>query len=293
MKKKIRAAVAAQNRIAEGICDLRLTAPEIVRDARAGQFVDLYCDDKSRLLPRPVSLAGIDPESGEIRLIYRISGAGTEEFSRLQAGDAIEIMGPLGDGFPTEETAGRPVFLIGGGIGIPPLLETAKTVRREQETAAGGNRPAGRPMLIAVLGYRDAETFLAEEFAAVCDRVLIATEDGSAGTPGNVLDAIRKEYPDGIGGTAGDSSADAWETGSGGNAVVFACGPAPMLRALQGWTAESGVECWISLEERMACGIGACLACICRTREIDEHSQVKNRRICKDGPVFRAEEIIL
>ena len=260
MRKKQQAEVISQIELAAGIYDLQLAVPEIAESARAGQFVNVYCADKSRLLPRPVSLAGIDRVNGSIRLIYRVSGAGTEEFSRLKAGDTAEVLGPLGNGFPADEVSGKEVLLIGGGIGIPPLLETAASLK-----TAG--------CVTAVLGYRDSHTFLAQEFAKVCDRVLIASEDGSTGTRGTVVDAIRED------GRMGD--------------VWFACGPAPMLKALQTCAAENGVACWLSLEERMACGVGACLACVCKTKEVDEHSQVKNRRICKDGPVFRAEEIDL
>jgi dihydroorotate dehydrogenase electron transfer subunit len=123
-----------------------------------------------------------------------------------------------------------------------------------------------------VLGYRDSHMFLKEEFEAY-GSVYVATEDGSAGTKGNVLDAIRTE------GLQAD--------------VIYACGPTPMLKAIQAYAAESGTEAWISLEERMACGVGACLACVCKSKEKDEHTNVNNKRICKDGPVFRAEEVTL
>ena len=270
MRKKLQAAVLSQKELIPGIFDLKLSAPAIAEEAQAGQFVNVYCADKSRLLPRPISLAGIDPEKGEIRLVYRVSGAGTEEFSRLQEGGSVELLGPIGNGFPLKE-AGRQVFLIGGGIGIPPLLETAKALKAPAMCAL---------TVTAVLGYRDSQTFLADEFAEVCDSVLIATEDGSVGTRGTVLDAIR-EYEKKE--AHGDPADIVW----------FACGPTPMLRALKTFAAENGIACWLSLEERMACGVGACLACVCRTAEKDEHSQVKNRRVCKDGPVFRAEEITL
>ena len=124
----------------------------------------------------------------------------------------------------------------------------------------------------AVLGYRDSQMFLKDEFEAY-GSVHVATEDGSAGTRGNVLDAIREEGLDAQ--------------------VIYACGPTPMLRALKAYAAENGIECWLSLEEKMACGIGACLACVCKSKEIDEHSQVHNKRICKDGPVFLADDIEL
>ena len=114
--------------------------------------------------------------------------------------------------------------------------------------------------------------FLKDEFEKT-GSVFAATEDGSFGTKGNVLDAIREN------GLKGD--------------VIFACGPTPMLRALKNWAAQEGIECYLSLEERMACGIGACLACVCQSKEVDEHSHVHNKRICKEGPVFRAEEVEL
>ena len=121
-----------------------------------------------------------------------------------------------------------------------------------------------------MLGYRDSQLFLKDEFEAF-GPVYVATEDGSAGTKGNVLDAIRANGVEG--------------------AVIYACGPTPMLRAIKAYAAENGIECYISLEERMACGIGACLACVCQSKEVDHHSNVHNKRICKDGPVFAAEEV--
>ena len=123
----------------------------------------------------------------------------------------------------------------------------------------------------AVLGYRN-ELLLLEDFEAVCDTI-IATEDGSAGTKGNVIDAIK----------ANGATAD----------VIYACGPTPMLRALKAYAEENDMECYISMEERMACGIGACLACVCKTKEKDHHTNVNNKRICKEGPVFNAKEVEL
>ena len=148
------------------------------------------------------------------------------------------------------------MFLMGGGIGIPPMLETAKELKAEKT---------------AVLGYRN-ELFLNDEFKKYAE-VYVSTEDGSTGTRGNVLDAVRENALDAE--------------------VIFACGPAPMLRAIKAYALEKGIPCWISMEERMACGIGACLACVCQSSEIDEHSQVHNKRVCKDGPVFLSTEVEL
>lgn len=243
--------IIRQEKIAADIYSMWLKTEEIAAHAKAGQFVSVYSNDGSRLLPRPISICEIDREKSAIRLVYRIAGKGTAEFSALGAGMQLKVIGPLGNGFTGKD---KKAFLIGGGIGIPPMLQLAKELNCEKQM---------------VLGFRD-ELFLVDEFEKF-GKVYIATEDGSAGTKGNVLDAIREN---GI-------TAD----------VIYACGPAPMLRALKEYAAENGIECWISMEERMACGIGACLACVCKSKEKDAHSNVKNKRICKEGPVFLAEEV--
>ena len=249
---KIKARVESQVQLADGVYSMELLAPEIASAARAGQFISVYTKDKSKLLPRPISLCGIDRERGILRIVYRVAGAGTAEFSAYRAGDSVEIMGPLGNGFTLKD---KKAILIGGGIGVPPMLELMKELSCEKT---------------AVLGYRDQQLFLKDEFEA-CGPVCVATEDGSAGTKGNVLDAIREQ------GVEGE--------------IIYACGPTPMLRAVKAYAQEKGIECYISLEERMACGIGACLACVCQSKDVDSHSHVHNKRICKDGPVFAADEV--
>ena len=153
-KLKMTASVVSQAQLAEGIYDLRLKAPEIASQAAAGQFVSVYSKDGSRLLPRPISLCGIDKEAGQLRLVYRVAGAGTEEFSALKAGDTVDILGPLGNGFSLLE--GKKAFLIGGGIGIPPMLQLAKEL-----CALNGSE-----MVQSVIGYRDSQLFLKDEFEA-------------------------------------------------------------------------------------------------------------------------------
>lgn len=250
-KKKEKAIIIRKEEISCGIYDMWLRTEEIAGLAKAGQFVSLYCADGSRLLPRPISICEIDKKDKAIRLVYRIAGKGTEEFSRMNAGMQLDIIGPLGNGFPKKH---KSAFLIGGGIGIPPMLELAKQLDCEKQI---------------VLGFRD-DLFLYDEFKKY-GKVYVATEDGSAGTEGNVLDAIREN-----GLTA---------------EIIYACGPLPMLRALKEYAAKHQMECWVSLEERMACGIGACLGCVCKSEHKDTHTNVKNKRICKEGPVFRAEEV--
>ena len=253
-KYKERAVVLEQVQISDGIFSLWLQTDKIAGEAKAGQFLSLYSQDESRMLPRPISICEIDKERNALRLVYRVAGKGTDEFSRLQPGESLDVVGPLGNGFPLLT---KKAFLIGGGIGIPPMVQLAKELDCEKQI---------------VVGYRTNDLFLKEELEAQ-GTVYYATEDGTAGTKGNVLDAIREN------GLTAD--------------VIYACGPTPMLRALQAYAREQGMECYLSLEERMACGIGACLACVCKSMDVDHHTYVKNKRICQEGPVFEANEIDL
>ena len=248
-KKKEQAKVVSQEQLADGIFSMWIQT-EAAGSARPGQFISMYTNDGSKLLPRPISICEIDKEGGKLRVVYRVTGekTGTEEFSQMKAGDTIPVIGPLGNGFPFEKAEGKKVFLMGGGIGVPPILELAKQMECEKKQI--------------VVGYRDAHTFLKEEFEQAGE-LYISTEDGSVGTKGNVMDAIRENALE----------AD----------MIYACGPTPMLRAIKQYAETNGIECYISLEERMACGIGACLACVCKSKEKDAHSNVHNKRICKDG----------
>lgn len=253
-KKKIKATVVSQKETAENIYDLWLET-ELALDAHPGQFVAVYPKNAATLLPRPISICEADKEKGRLRLVYRIAGKGTEEFSSYREGDTVDILGVLGNGFPLEKAKGKKVFLMGGGIGIPPLLQLAKELDAEKQI---------------ILGYRNNDLFLREDLGHY-GNVYIATEDGSMGSRGNVMDAIKEN------GLKAD--------------MIMACGPMPMLRAIKKYAAENGIEAYISLEERMACGVGACLGCVCKTKEVDHHSHVNNARICTDGPVFEANEV--
>lgn len=249
---KERAIIVSQQCIGTDIYDMVLSFPKGAKEARPGQFIAMYCEDGTKLLPRPISICGIDAEAGTLRVVYRIAGEGTRLFSQMKAGDSLEVMGPLGNGFTMKD---KKAIIVGGGIGIPPMLELTKQLDCEKTV---------------VLGYRD-ELFLKEEFEA-CANVAVATEDGSAGTKGTVIDAIKAAQVSGE--------------------IIYACGPMPMLKALAEYADAHGMEAQISLEERMACGIGACLGCICKTKEKDHHTNVNNTRICKDGPVFDAKEVV-
>ena len=256
MKQKELAKVVSQEMLADNIFSMWLEC-EAAKTAVPGQFISMYTDDGSKLLPRPISICEIDADAGMLRVVYRVTGehTGTELFSKKTAGDTIPGVGPLGNGFPLEEGKGKKAFLMGGGIGVPPILELAKQLEADKQI---------------IVGYRNNQTFLKEQFEAN-GNLYISTEDGSVGTKGNVMDAIRENA----------LTAD----------IIYACGPTPMLRAIKNFAEENGITCYISLEERMACGIGACLACVCKSKEVDHHSHVHNKRICKDGPVFLSTEV--
>lgn len=254
MKAKVNATVISQRELAENIFDMWLET-ELAGEAHPGQFVGVYPGNKSTILPRPISICEVNEERTALRLVYRIAGQGTEEFSHLVKGDSVEILGILGNGFPLEEGKGKKVFLMGGGIGVPPILQLAKELEADKSI---------------LVGYRDGGLFLKEDLDRY-GKVYVATEDGSEGTRGNVMDAIA-------------------ENGLEAE-VIFACGPMPMLRAIKKYAAEHHIKAYISLEEHMACGVGACLGCVVKTKEKDRHSHVNNARICTDGPVFEAEEV--
>ena len=146
--------VVSQESIGAGIYSMWIQTDRIAADAKPGQFVSLYTNDKSKILPRPISLCEIDKENGRLHLVYRVTGqgTGTDEFSQMKAGDTIPVLGPLGNGFPVEKAEGKKVFLMGGGIGVPPILELAKQMKCEKKQI--------------IAGYRDCHTFLREEFEA-------------------------------------------------------------------------------------------------------------------------------
>lgn len=242
---------------------------ELSSHAKPGQFFQVFVPDRSKLLGRPISICEIDQDRKSVRFVYRTNGpkSGTQCISRLQTGDHIEIMGPYGNGFPIEESSDKHVLVIGGGIGIPPLVEVAKQCKS----------------VSAVVGYAQ-DTFLTKELSLYAD-LHITTEDGSHGIKGNVM-AVLDHISQYI-------TVDAQRFLDSNALVFFACGPSPMLRAVAELAESQDIPCYVSVEERMACGIGACLACVCETKELDSYSQVHNRRVCKEGPVFLSTEVML
>lgn len=237
--------------LAEGIFDFTVLAPEIAKEAIPGQFVHVLCGDKV-FLRRPISIC--DTFDDKLRFIFEIKGEGTKELAKFEIGDKIDIMGPLGNAF-VNKVYKKPV-IIGGGIGVFPLFKLAKLL--------------DNPKIF--LGFRSKDRVVMEdEFAAIGD-LEISTDDGSYGYHGYAV-ALLEEYiksnrPD----------------------VIYSCGPTPMLKAVKIIAEKYSIPARISLEQRMGCGIGACLVCSCET--IFKGTN-KYRRVCKDGPVFNSNEVNL
>ncbi len=254
MKKLYYPIIISQKEIAQNIFCMKLQCNEIAKIALPGQFINLYCKEGKMLLPRPISICEIDKEIGIVTLVYAVVGKGTKSFSRLKKGDTIKILGPLGNGFKIDKSV-KIHILIGGGIGVPPLVELSKHLKGE---------------VYAFLGFAHSP-ILTKELESNGAKVFVATEDGSVGFKGNVIELLDKENIKGN--------------------MIYGCGPRPMLKAVSKWAKEKGMKAQISMEERMACGIGVCVGCTCKIKKKDEKDW-QNRKICTDGPVFWSEEVI-
>ena len=237
--------------LADGLYSLVLDAPDIAAAAQAGQFVHLACGEGS-LLRRPISIC--EAADGRLRVVFQVKGEGTRWLSARRPGDAVDVLGPLGHGYRLDGLGAKPVF-IGGGIGVPPMLYGMQCARK------AGAQPS------AILGFRSkGAVILEQEFDCP---TTVCTDDGSYGVHGFVTDVLKEQ----IAGATG----------------VAACGPKPMLKAIAEIAKDAGVPCQVSLEERMGCGIGACLVCACALRA--EDGETRYGHVCKDGPVFDAEEV--
>ncbi len=234
---------------AENIFDFVLECPQLAEKAKAGQFAHIAVPGKT--LRRPISIC--DAEEKNIRIVFQIKGEGTEILSKSKIGDFIDILAPLGHGFDIPK--GKRIAFVGGGIGVPPMLFSAK----QADDA------------VAVLGFRNKKAvILTEDFKKVCSEVFVATDDGSFGIHGFTSDILRNIIND--------------------IDMVCACGPMPMLKVIAEICKEHNKPCQVSLEERMGCGIGACLVCACKT--LDKDGNIEHSHVCKKGPVYNAEEVV-
>ncbi|MCH5348810.1 MAG: dihydroorotate dehydrogenase electron transfer subunit [Oscillospiraceae bacterium] len=245
--------ILSKKTLAKEIYDLTILCPDIAEAAKPGQFVNVKAD--GFMLRRPISICSINKEKGTLRIIFEVRGEGTKEMSKLNQGDMIDIVAPLGGGsFRLDEY--NTAVIIGGGIGAPPMLAVA------EKFGANGT---------VITGFRNAAAvILQEDFKATGAETILCTDDGSAGKKGFVTDALaevlQSKKPD----------------------VIYACGPKIMLKKIAETAKSNGIPCQVSLEERMGCGVGACLVCACRTiRDGEEYYA----HVCKDGPVFDSQEV--
>ena len=242
--------ILRREELVPGVFSVWVEAGELAEKAAPGQFAQIAVPGKT--LRRPISICEIDKARCALRFVFQIRGEGTEILARYEEGRSWDILAPLGHGFELGDCS-RKVCFVGGGIGVPPLLEAAKPF--------GANASA-------VLGFRTkAAAILLSDFERQGNRVILATDDGSAGFHGLVTGCMPEDCE-----------------------AVFACGPTTMLRAVAAWAAERGVPCQISLEQRMACGVGACLGCACKLKA--EDGGWRFGHVCKDGPVFRADCVL-
>lgn len=232
-----------------------------------GQFVHLrIASGYDPLLRRPFGIHKADKQAGTISILYEIRGRGTSILAEMNEGDAVDIIGPLGNGFRLPDIDVAEVIVVGGGIGVAPLLYLALEIRRQISYAN----------LIVILGATTRDTLACrEEFIDIADKVLIATDDGSEGCCGYVtvplsqcLDMVNNK-----------------------KTIIYACGPTEMLKAVAHLADNHDVLCQVSTEAKMACGVGACMGCVIKTRSA-ELQGFEYKRCCVDGPVFDASEVL-
>ena len=246
--------ITKKDAVARNIYSFEISCPEVADAASPGQFVHIRANGFT--LRRPISICGINKVKGTLRIVFEIRGEGTAEIAKLNKGDLIDMLAPLGHGFTTDSNF-KKVMLIGGGIGTPPMLPLAQFY---------GSKA------VVISGFRNySAAILQEDFRSAGAETILCTDDGSAGIHGLVTVPFAELAE------------------KGGIDAVYACGPLPMLKGISGICKENNIFCQISLEERMACGIGACLGCACRTLKNDEEYFA---HVCKDGPVFNAEEVL-
>lgn len=244
------AKVLAQQELASHVFFLVVEAPEIARQAKAGQFVQLRILSGDFTLRRPVGVAAVDPRKGSVAFIYRVVGRGTKALSALMPGEMVNVLGPLGHGFAMKYQ--RPL-IVGGGMGLSPLLYYADAMKGRADVLMGGKTAD--------------ELFWTRLFDDLTQQMFLTTDDGSMGTKGFTTTALPEIL----------------ETGD--YDVVVTCGPEIMMRGVATIAKEHGLPCEVSLEKRMACGLGACLSCSIDTTD------GQRKKVCKDGPVFPAEEV--
>ncbi len=248
------AKVLEQTVVEENICLMKVLWTDVAHAPHAGQFFTLraWAHGEEPFLSRPISVHSWDADTHEVQFLYQVKGHGTEKLAKLKAGDTLQVTGPMGNGFDTAALAKeyKRILIVGGGIGTAPLYQTTK------ELAAAGNAPD------VCFGFTDV-SYETAKYKGVAKSLKVATDSGKEGVKGFVTQLYNPADYD----------------------LILLCGPTPMMKNAAAGAAAAGVKCLCSLEGKMACGIGACLGCTCKTTREQAVS------ICKDGPVFDAKEV--
>lgn len=262
MKTNCKAEILKIEKLKQDIYKFSIKAEEIASTAKPGQFIEIRVVDAIEpLLRRPISIYNLEKEKGILEFIFQIKGKGTALLAERKVGEKLDIIGPLGYGtFSIKEY--KKVAIIGGGIGIFPLYELAKELKQETNTK-----------VYTYMGFRTKDLItLEEEFKNVSDKLTITTDDGSYGIQGFSINELKKEC-----------EKEALD-------LIYACGPLPMLKAVQSYAKEKNIPCEISLEQKMACGIGVCLGCAVKTAKSPSDAP-QYWHVCKAGPVFNANDV--
>ena len=258
-----KAEILLHRKIARDHYRMRLKSSPAARAARPGQFIHIRCREESPydpLLRRPISLVDVDPVRGTLDIVYKVMGLGTQALAQMPEGAKIDLIGPLGEPF-TFPPKGKQAVLIGGGVGIPPLVFLAKELLKKRIKAA------------AFLGARTKEWVICrEDFRKLGVPVRAATDDGTLGARGSVVDLAAKE--------------------TGTDSIFYICGPTGMMKAAAVLARRRGIPAQVSLEERMGCAMGCCMGCVVEVNTEPVGSHARFQRVCTEGPVFPAEEII-
>lgn len=257
MKKIYKAQILSNDEIAKDIWRLEIKCPTKIQGAFPGRFINIYLDRQDLLLPRPISICKVNGRI--LTLVYGVVGKGTKVLSSYEKDGQITISDPLGNGYDLQDAKeGQRALLIGGGIGIPPLLELAIILTEKKCSVT------------VALGFRD-EPFLLKDFKNTGASVYVSTDSGRAGFHGNVADLVKAER------LVGD--------------IYFACGPKALLSSLSEHCKMTGKDIQVSMEERMGCGYGACVGCVCKIFKDGGHEYIVHKKICTDGPVFWGSEV--
>jgi dihydroorotate dehydrogenase electron transfer subunit len=265
----IKVKILSRKEVVPNIFLIKLKAPEIAQDALPGQFVHIKCSkDNYTLLRRPLSIHRIDKEKGEMFILFQVVGEGTKLLAQRVIGDDLNILGPIGNGFNIYPES-KKIMIVGGGIGVAPLLALCEeSIRQGKEVRV-------------LIGALKKELVIGEEsIRNLGAKVDIATDDGSYKYKGLVTDLLERTIKEG------------WLADQ-----IFACGPKSMLRKINEIALKANIDCQVSLEERMGCGIGACLGCVCKIKAKEKNNkqnQIKYiyKRVCVDGPVFGGSEVV-